>query len=166
MITSAAITVQAALIFFLCLNIDITHDIIQHWPKFGNIVDMSRIKRRRFISAVAKSPITYILLVIFCALFIYSAIGAYEKSRLAREKLRASESELAELQDQKRHLSGDLENANTPFGTEKAIREKFNMVREGEKAIVIVDDTENTDQETVEKGGFWSLLKRIFGGGK
>lgn len=123
---------------------------------------MERLQRKRLISRIASSPVTYIILFILLFLFVYSFIGAYKKSRLAREKVLASEEELNKLETQKQKLSDDLQNANTVFGVEKAIREKFNVVKEGEKVIMIVkeEDTDNLKEE--EKKNFFQVLKGLF----
>lgn len=123
---------------------------------------MERLQRKRLISRIASSPMTYIILFILLFLFVYSFIGAYKKSRLAREKVLASEEELNKLETQKQKLSDDLQNANTVFGVEKAIREKFNVVKEGEKVIMIVkeEDTDNLKEE--EKKNFFQVLKGLF----
>ncbi|MCC7469693.1 MAG: septum formation initiator family protein [Bacteroidetes bacterium] len=124
---------------------------------------MARLQRKRLISRISSSPFTYFFLVLICGLFIYSAVGAYKKSRRALEKLNVAQAEFFRLNDQKQKLSADLENANTPFGTEKAIREKFNVIKEGEKIIVVVPEEEREEENSgVEEKGFFGFIKKIF----
>ncbi len=123
---------------------------------------MERLQRKRLISRIASSPVTYIILFILLFLFVYSFIGAYKKSRLAREKVLASEEELNKLETQKQKLSDDLQNANTVFGVEKAIREKFNVVKEGEKVIMIVKEEGDDNLSEEKKKSFFDLFKGLF----
>ena len=125
---------------------------------------MQKLQRKRLASRLAQSPLAYIVLILLAGLFIWSAIGAYGKSRIAKKRVIGSEQELANLQEQKGKLSADLSNANTPFGQEKALREKFNVVKEGEKVIVIVDEEPPASQEAKkEESGFGRFFRRIFG---
>lgn len=124
---------------------------------------MKKLQSKRFISRLAHSPLTYAILIIFAALFVYSAFGAYHKSRLAKKRVVASQEELASLSVQKEKLSLELDNANTTFGQEKAIREKFNVVREGEKVIMVVKEAPVMEVSEDKKGdGFWKFLRGIF----
>ena len=126
---------------------------------------MPNIQRKRLMTRLAESPFTYSVLVIFGALFTYSAIGAYNKSRLAGEKMKAAEVEQVRLQDQKAKLTAELANANTDYGREKALREKFNIVKEGERIIMIVseDQAANSVEVVENKRGLFIFFIKIFG---
>ncbi len=125
---------------------------------------MYKLQGKRLASRLAGSPLTYVILILLAALFVWSAIGAYGKSRIAKKKVIAAQEELTIMREQKDKLGADLANANTPFGEEKALREKFNVVKEGEKVIVIVDeDLEDSNETTEEESGFSRFLRRIFG---
>lgn len=117
---------------------------------------MGQISSKKFITRLIQSPMAYVVLVVLGFIFVYSAIGAYNKSRLADEKMDAARSELENLEDQKHRLTAELENANTPYGQEKALREKFNVVKDGEQVIVIVNKEESpTTTPPGEKSGWF-----------
>jgi cell division protein FtsB len=98
----------------------------------------------------------YVALIILGFIFVYSAIGAFNKSRLADDKMNTAKSELENLEEQKLRLTSELENANTPYGQEKALREKFNVVKEGEQVIVIVNKEDSaTTTPSGEKPGWF-----------
>ncbi len=126
---------------------------------------MANLGRKRPITKLLESPLTYIALVLFGVLFAYSAVGAYNKSRLAKEKMQEAEAEQAKLAEQKSKLSTELANANTTYGQEKAFREKFNVVKEGEQIIMIVkeDNLANSAEALEEKNGFFYFFSKIFG---
>lgn len=125
---------------------------------------MTRIVRKRFMSNLTQSFWTYFVLIIFASLFIYSAVGAYHKSRLAEKKMETAEAEFNNLQEQKSKLITEIENANTSFGQEKAMRERYNVTREGEQMIVLIDNKDNeiSEEETREKSGFRLFISNIF----
>lgn len=125
---------------------------------------MGRLARKRFISRLTRHPLSYVVLVIFAGLFTYKAFGAYSKSRVADKRLNSAQEELANLQVQKDKLTNDLENSNTSFGEEKAIREKFNVVKKGEKVIMVVDKKDEAPavENDSEKPAFFSFLRKIF----
>lgn len=113
------------------------------------------------MTKLTHSPAAYIVLVLLAVLFIYNAVGAFNKSRLAEGRMNAVEDEFANLENQKTRLTAELQNANTDFGREKALREKFNVVKEGEQVIMIVNKAEVMEtQAPSPKPGFFA---RIFG---
>lgn len=113
---------------------------------------------------MAGSPIAYCALFCFLVLFVWKAVGAYEKTRVAKKKVLETEAELRDLNRQKSLLTADIENANTDFGKEKALREKFNVVREGEKVIMIVPEKKEEPEEDSEekKTGIAGFFQRLF----
>jgi cell division protein FtsB len=122
---------------------------------------MAGIDRRRFITKLTHSPLAYIILLLLAGLFVWNTIGAYRKSRVAESRMVSALEENARLQDQKTKLTNELENANTDFGREKALREKFNVVKAGEQVIVLVPEENGTSTPaTAIKSGFWA---RLFG---
>ena len=103
--------------------------------------------------------------VIFCVLIIfsYNMIGLIKKER---ETGRNKASELAKIDDLRKReaiLRKDIDRLNTDAGIEESVRDKFQVVKPGEKMVVIVDpeeskpgEDENTDH------GFWAFIKRLF----
>ncbi len=125
---------------------------------------MPKVERKRSITRLAHSPLTYVVLLLLGGLFAFGAVDAYGKSRLAEKKLSATEAEHQKLEKQKDELSKDLQNANTPFGEEKALREKFNVIKEGEKIIVIVppDQSANSAEAMDKEGSVFDYFLKFF----
>lgn len=107
-----------------------------------------------------------VLIVLFCVLilFIYNIIGLIEKERETTEKKNVILSNIETLRNREKSLSNDIEKLKTEEGVEETIRDKYQVVKEGEKMVVIVDEEEKgasiTPQET--KHGFIEWIKRIF----
>lgn len=122
-----------------------------------------RIRKERFLSKIIRSPLTYVILIGLAILFSYSAIATYKKSKIAKQKTRQVESELQKLTDQEANLTDSLNDMNTPFGVEKSLREKFGIIKTGEKSVIVVEQElgENEEKEKENKG-FFGFIKDIF----
>lgn len=122
-----------------------------------------RISKERLINKIIRSPLTYVVLIGLSLTFSYSAISTYKKSLIAKQKTRQVEEELQKLVDQESDLKGSLNDMNTPFGVEKSLREKFGIIKDGEKAVIVteVDEDKNTSEEKESKG-FFDFIKNIF----
>ncbi len=122
-----------------------------------------RIRKERFLSKIIRSPLTYVVLIGLVILFSYSAIATYKKSKIAKQKTRQVESELQKLNDQEANLADSLNDMNTPFGVEKSLREKFGIIKAGEKSVIVVEQElgENEEKEKENKG-FFGFIKDIF----
>lgn len=122
-----------------------------------------RIRKERFLSKIIRHPLTYVILIGLAILFSYSAIATYKRSKIAKQKTRQVESELEKLTNQERNLTESLNDMNTPFGLEKSLREKFGIIKSGEKSVIVVEEEvdENTEIEKENKG-FFGFIKDIF----
>ncbi len=102
------------------------------------------------------------LLALVCILAIYSVIGSISKYTLAREKYKNSKEELEKLEENKQKLESSLSVLSTDFGEEQVIRDKFNVVREGEGLIVIIDEKESASNASQTRSGFASFWRSLF----
>lgn len=84
----------------------------------------------------------------------------YTKQRETAEKRAQLAQSLAELEQREASLESEIERLRTQRGVEKEIRERFNVAREGERVMVIVNESKpkETAQET-EQNGFWSTVR-------
>ena len=107
-----------------------------------------------------------VLLVLFCILviFAYNMIGLIKKERDTADKRALTLTKIDSLNSRVATLSENIDKLNTEEGVEEIIRDKYQVVKPGEKMLVIVDDKKA--QETSEKEGrgkgFWDFLKNIF----
>lgn len=122
-----------------------------------------KITKERLINKIIRHPLTYIVLIGLFVLFTYSAISTYKNSKIAQQKTRQVESELARLENQEENLKASLNDMNTDFGIEKSLREKFGIIKEGEVAVIIIEDEEIVETAPErENRGFWGFLRNIF----
>lgn len=91
---------------------------------------------------------------------ILATWGAYEKERETREKRAVAEQEFTRIDAQKNALEAEIEHLNTQQGLEAELRSQFDLGKDGEGLIVVVDKEENKPVE--KKEGKPSLLDRFF----
>lgn len=103
-----------------------------------------------------------VLLLFFSLVAIYGFFGSVSKYSMAREKYMNSRDELEKLENNKQKLESSLSMLSTEFGEEQVIRDKFNVVKEGEGLIVIVDEKDSSSQNKGENGGFIDFLGSLF----
>ena len=74
-------------------------------------------------------------------------------------------SQIETLRAREKILNDDISKLNTEQGVEETIRDKFQVVKEGEKMVVIVDEEkkENKESVTVSNHSFWGWIKKTFG---
>jgi hypothetical protein len=111
------------------------------------------------------SPI--VLVFIFCIfmLFLYNIIGLIEKERETSHKKDLILEEIDLLKEREASLGKDMLKLETEEGKEAIIREKYQVAKEGEKMVIIVDQKDEIilpkNKEKVDHG-FWNWFKKFF----
>jgi cell division protein FtsB len=87
----------------------------------------------------------------------------YTKQRETAEKRQQLAQSLAELKQREASLESEIDRLRTQRGVEKEIRERFNVAREGERVMVIVNESD-ADKQQSEAGesSFWGSIRNIF----
>ncbi len=85
--------------------------------------------------------------------------GVYKKERESRMLRAETEMQLAELKIREADLRRDMAALKSERGIEEVLREEYELAKEGEGVIVIVDSTEPAPQEPeptrIERLGSW-----------
>ena len=102
---------------------------------------MNTSKFKTFIFSKTAFVLSLVLLVIVAR----AAWSVNNKARDTRDNLALVEAELAELHERGEYLEGEISYLQTEEGVEAEIRDKFNVVRDGEEVIVIVNENKETD---------------------
>lgn len=111
-----------------------------------------KIKRRIF------SKITIIFLIVVLFFLVRATYRVYEKNVESEANLARVSASLAETEQRYDSLKKENERLNTNEGVEEEIRHKFQVSKEGEKVIVVVDD-QAPSTTTAPEMTFWSKLK-------
>lgn len=101
---------------------------------------MREFQERRRVKKLLHSRYAIGLLLIIIVLVsrgVWGIYVKYDKSRALAEKSRA---DLAILQAREQTLTKSINALSTEEGKEKELRDRFGLVKEGEKMVILVDD--------------------------
>ena len=108
---------------------------------------------------IYSKPVILLLLVIL--FFIANGTwNVFKKSHQSNQKLTVAEENLIELEEKRDTITLEIERLETNIGIEEEIRSKFDLAREGEKSIVIVDE-EVVEVPEPKKGKFETLWEHF-----
>jgi len=118
-------------------------------------------EKRKVRNIVYSKPVLVILTIIMVA-FIYSVYGALEKERETRLIRDQRNAVLNELHEREIILQQEIDRLGTPKGLEAEIRSKFEVAKDGEEVIVIVEAPFDEEKIVIpqEKGFFQKLFGR------
>jgi len=124
---------------------------------------MMRMSDKRLVRRILFGKIGLLVLFIIFVLFAKGTWSVYQKARFAKENQIQAEQELKSLYDHETTLSAELNKLNTPRGLEEEIRHKFDVGREGEEMIVLVDTPAAEVQEEPKTVSTWEKIVSFFG---
>jgi|SRR3989344_1655490 len=103
-----------------------------------------------------------LVLLLIIAVFLGKAnLNVYKKNKESREKRVRAEQEYKELAAREEKLQQANILLTTEEGIEQEIRKKFNVVKEGEETLVIVEVPKESSEERKESvfRRFWNTIK-------
>ena len=118
-------------------------------------------KIRRF----CYSKFTIAILMFFVATMIPGVYGIYTKVSESSKDRKSAERELVDLEAREKMLLEKVERGNSERGQEEQIREKFNVAKEGESVIILVDKPVPASTTINEANVFkavWNKIKGAF----
>ena len=101
---------------------------------------------KRKLRRLIYSKVTIGVVLILCLLLAVSAFKRFEKEREIAAKRAEAEAELATLVEQAKNLEADIARLRNDRGLETEIRDRFDVVKPGEQAVIIIDDLPNSVQ--------------------
>ena len=110
--------------------------------------------RRRLETSWGRRIVIIILfiLVVMLGHSVWLIYGKFIESQTARNEATAA---ALGLEERKIELEDKAQGLDTQRGQEEEIRQKLPVVKEGEKMIVIIDETAKDDTEASEVGYWW-----------
>lgn len=102
-------------------------------------------------------------LIILVALAGRAAFKVYGRYQDSRATLALAEKELAIMEDKKTALQKEIAKLKTEEGIEKEIRKKYQVTKDSEQLIVILDAQPKNRAETPKKpDGLWQTIIKFF----
>lgn len=121
---------------------------------------MASVRKRPLFAVILRSRITFILALLAVVVLAMSVYERFAIEREMAERRRAVEAERAMLAERKEELAHKVEYLNAEHGVEAELRRHFDVAREGEQVVVIVEnevDSAGTSTELEEeRRPFWA----------
>lgn len=112
-------------------------------------------------------PLLLMLVLVVAVIFLAKASwGVLQKERESRANAEEVQKELDALLERKALLQGETDKLSTEEGLEEAIREKFQVSKNGESVMVVVEKPQEGPIIVERKGFFanmWSGITSLFG---
>ncbi len=123
---------------------------------------MKDFQTRKNKESFIYSPLSLLVLFFVLLIFVYKLINLSEKARETHKKRLATFDQVQSLKDRENKLESSIEKLHTEEGTEETLRDKYHLVKSGEKMVVIVDEEEKQSENIKEKDdgfmSFWGNL--------
>jgi len=116
---------------------------------------MREFQERRRIKKFLHSRYAIAVLLIILVVMSRAVWGVYQKHQKSEEIVARAQSDLKVLKEREAMLGASIKALETEEGKEREIRDRFGVVREGERLIVLVDDSVKAKQEVVSDPKSW-----------
>lgn len=126
---------------------------------------MAEFQTKKNTKKMWHSPLMLFVLLSVLLIFMYNMVGLIEKTRETSKKREMALKQIESLTDRQKYLETNIQKLQTENGTEETIRDKYHLVKEGEKMVVIVDQEANTANVITgeqPKKGFINFFKNLF----
>ena len=113
--------------------------------------------KRSIISRIIYSKFSILLflaILFFAGRSTWQAYGIYKESREAKEN---TENSIKVLEEKKKNLEEKVFLFNTERGVEEEIRKKFQVAKDGEEIVIIVD-RKNERETPIDNSGIFSKI--------
>lgn len=127
---------------------------------------MLDFQEKRKLKVILYSPFTIGILFVLTVMLSISAYERFKAERETSEKRNEQARELESLNQKALLLEAKVERLESDRGFENEVREQFDVLKPGEKAVILVDETKRKETENailpLEKDtrkGFFGWLK-------
>jgi len=123
---------------------------------------MEDFKKKRTFKRRLYSKLVLIVLLIIFIFVLRGAWDIYKKATSSQEKLRVAQETHVTLETKKASIEEQIARLETETGIEEEIRSKFDVVRDGEHIIVIVDAEQDATTTVETRGGVRGFFTTLF----
>lgn len=104
---------------------------------------MLRFQEKKTFKRYLYSRISLCILGILILFAGHAVYGVYTKAQSANAFLADAKKKLGDMQEREKYFSSEIERLKSDQGIEQEIRSKFQVAKEGEKVIVLMDKKED-----------------------
>lgn len=119
---------------------------------------MREFEKKRKIKSRIYSTFSLIVLLIIAILILRGTVGVYLKHSQSQDKVDELSEQIQDFEKRKIYLEEQISDISSEYGVEKELREKFNIAKDGEEVIIILDDEGNEKEPNEPRGSFWTDL--------
>ncbi len=126
---------------------------------------MAEFQTKKNPKKIWHSPLMLFVLLSVLLVFMYNMVGLVEIKHQASAKNDIALKEMESVQAREQAMQITIDKLNTDAGKEEALRDKYHLVKAGEKMVVIVNQEANasvTVADEVPKRGFFQFFKNLF----
>ncbi len=123
---------------------------------------MLDFQQKRKLKSKVYHPYTSIALGVLVLLALHSSWSVYTKKRESEELRSIAEAKVKELTIHEAQTEANIQRLSTPEGIEGEIRSKFNVAKQRENMVILVDDDATTTTPLPQKKTLWQRFKAIF----
>jgi cell division protein FtsB len=111
---------------------------------------MFDFQQKRKLRTAFESRITWGILLLCATLVLISAYDRFLIARDMAERRAVAEQDFKELEERKASLESEVEYLSHERGMEAEMRRQFDVVREGEQIVIILEDEATTTEPMPE----------------
>ncbi|MBL4644466.1 MAG: hypothetical protein JKX80_01220 [Candidatus Pacebacteria bacterium] len=124
---------------------------------------MLRISDKLLFRKIVFGKVGLLVLFVIFVLFARGTWGVYQKADFAKGNRDRAEQELATLHEREVALQEELARLGTERGLEEEIRHKFDVGKESEQLIVLIDTPEPEKVIEFKKPTIWERVVKFLG---
>lgn len=124
---------------------------------------MLKVRDKRLLRTILFGRVGIVVFGIIVAVLANATWSVYQKSQFARESRDRAAQELEKLEEREASLAEEMERLATERGIEEELRHKFDVGREGERLVVLVDAPEAPAPPLLPKRTWWYTISEFFG---
>ncbi len=108
---------------------------------------MLEFQKKKKIKNMIYSKLALVLILFILFLFVKATAAFYQKEVESRNRKERAQNELLELQKRKENMEYKIKRLDSSVGVEEELRQRFDLVKEGEQTILIGDGKGGTSTE-------------------
>ncbi len=123
---------------------------------------MLDFQQKRKVRSLLYHRTTLIVLGVLLLVVVRSTWIVYQKKKESEVQESISMHNVEELRTRNAELQSQIDRIQTDSGIEAEIRSKFNVAKDKENIVILLDDTATSTATSTVKTSFWSKIKNFF----
>jgi cell division protein FtsB len=110
-----------------------------------------------------KTKIGLTLSLLIAVLLFWGLFGFLEKLSVSNKNKKAEQAKLEFYEEERAKIEKRLADINSEEGIDKTVRENYNLSKEGESLIVIIEEEDSQSENSVSESNFFrDFFRKIF----